>query len=124
MVGLNMDLCGKVASLGLAVAVLFCSSNYANAADVSATSTIIMNDTFHTKKEWGDKLVLPKDGTITRVMDGTYGFDIKTVDGVKVASFLDPQDAIGYALPAGAYVIDPYVCKLHRHHHISVKATY
>tara|TARA_R110000824_G_scaffold399843_1_gene605997 strand:+ start:87657 stop:88028 length:372 start_codon:yes stop_codon:yes gene_type:complete len=94
------------------------------AGDARATGTVIMNDKFHTKDEWGNKLVLPKDGKITRVMDGTYGFDIKTEAGVQVASFLNPQDAVGMSLPAGTYLLDPYVCKRHRHHHIEVTATY
>ena len=99
-------------SLGLVL------SSESFAGDVRATGTVIMNDKFHTKDEWGNKLVLPKDGKITRVMDGTYGFDIKTEAGVQVASFLDPQDAVGMSLPAGTYLLAPYVCKRHRHHHI------
>ncbi|MDO8421243.1 MAG: hypothetical protein Q7S99_03695 [Parvibaculum sp.] len=96
----------------------------AGAGQIVATNTVVMNDKFHTKSEWGDKLVLPSEGKITRVMDGTYGFDIKTEAGVQVASFLDPQQAIGLSLPAGTYLIEPYVCKLHRHHHIEVTASY
>jgi len=96
----------------------------AGAGQIKATNTVVMNDKFHTKTEWGDKLVLPSDGKITRVMDGTYGFDIKTEAGVHVASFLDPQQAVGMSLPAGTYLIEPYVCKLHRHHHIEVTASY
>lgn len=96
----------------------------ASAAEVNASSTVVMRDAYHTKDEWGTKLVLPSEGKITRVMDGTYGFDIKTEAGVQVASFLDPQAAVGMSLPAGTYMIDPYVCKQHRHHHIEVTATY
>lgn len=121
---IEVKLSRKMVGIGLAMTFLIVLPQAAFAAEASATGTVIMNDKYHTKKEWGDKLVLPKDGKITRVMDGTYGFDIKTADGVQVASFLDPQDAIGYALPAGSYIIDPYVCKMHRHHHIAVKATY
>ncbi|MGV8995854.1 MAG: hypothetical protein ACOH12_02780 [Parvibaculaceae bacterium] len=94
------------------------------ATEIVASSSVVMKDAYNSKEEWGNNLVLPKEGKITRVMDGTYGFDIKTLDGVKVASFLDPQQAVGMSLPAGTYVIDPYVCKRHRHHHIEVSATY
>jgi hypothetical protein len=115
--------CRLATGAALMLAMLFAPA-VSRAADVTATNTVIMNDAYHTKKEWGDKLVLPREGKITRVMDGTYGFDIRTDAGVQVASFLDPQDAVGLTLPAGTYVIEPYVCKLHRHHHIEVKATY
>lgn len=98
--------------------------SFAHAAEVNASGTVVMRDAYHTKDEWGTKLVLPSEGKITRVMDGTYGFDIKTEEGVQVASFLDPQAAVGMSLPAGTYMIDPYVCKQHRHHHIEVTATY
>lgn len=94
------------------------------AAETEASSSVVMKDAYHSKEQWGTKLVLPTEGKITRVMDGTYGFDIKTEAGVQVASFLDPQQAVGLSLPAGTYVIDPYVCKKHRHHHIEVTATY
>lgn len=96
----------------------------AQAAEVTGTGSVVMNDKFHTKDEWGARLVLPREGKITRVMDGTYGFDIKTADGVRVASFIDPQQAVGMSLPAGTYVVDPYVCTRHRHHHIEVTASY
>lgn len=94
------------------------------AAEVTGTGSVVMNDKFHTKDEWGARLVLPREGKITRVMDGTYGFDIKTADGVRVASFIDPQQAVGMSLPAGTYVVDPYVCTRHRHHHLEVTASY
>ena len=96
----------------------------AQAAETNASGTIIMHDAYHTKTEWGTKLTLPREGKITRVMDGTYGFDIKTEAGKQIASFLDPQDAVGMSLPAGTYILDPYVCKQHRHHHIEVSASY
>lgn len=98
--------------------------SFALAAEVNASSTVIMRDAYHTKDEWGTRLVLPGEGKIIRVMDGTYGFDIKTEDGVQVASFLDPQAAVGMSLPAGTYLIEPYVCKQHRHHHIELTAAY
>lgn len=116
------------ASLGLLDALvlgaLVLHPAIASADQIVATDTVVMNDKFHTKSEWGDKLVLPNEGKITRVMDGTYGFDIKTEAGVQVASFLDPQQAVGMSLPAGTYLIEPYVCKRHRHHHIEVTADY
>jgi len=115
---------GSFACLALGVALAVFSPTVAQAADVDASGTIVMHDAWHTKSEWGTKLVLPKEGKITRVMDGTYGFDIKTESGKQVASFLDPQQAVGVSLPAGTYVLEPYVCKRHRHHHIEVMASY
>lgn len=115
------------AALGASLALLgtfVLQPAIARAAEAVAANTVVMKDKYHSKKEWGDKLVLPSDGKITRVMDGTYGFDIKTEAGVQVASFLDPQQAVGTSLPAGTYVIEPYVCKQHRHHHIEVTASY
>jgi hypothetical protein len=109
---------------GLTVLVLGFFATVAGADEVTGSGSVVMNDKFHTKNEWGANLVLPREGKITRVMDGTYGFDIKTVDGVRVASFIDPQQAVGMSLPAGTYVVDPYVCTRHRHHHIEVTATY
>lgn len=109
---------------GLALAAFGVFVSTARAGEVTGSGSVVMNDKFHTKNEWGANLVLPRDGRITRVMDGTYGFDIKTADGVRVASFLDPQQAVGMSLPAGTYIVDPYVCTRHRHHHIEVTATY
>lgn len=109
-------------ALGMALAVFLPA--VAQAAEVDASGTIVMHDAWHTKSEWGTRLVLPREGKITRVMDGTYGFDIKTESGKQVASFLDPQQAVGMSLPAGTYVLEPYVCKRHRHHHIEVMASY
>lgn len=108
----------------LAVPALGIFATATQADEVTGTGSVVMNDKFHTKNEWGANLVLPRGGKITRVMDGTYGFDIRTADGVQVASFLDPQQAVGMSLPAGTYVIDPYVCTRHRHHHIEVTASY
>lgn len=112
------------ACLALGAALAIFSPAVAQAAEVDASGTIVMHDAWHTKSEWGTKLVLPREGKITRVMDGTYGFDIKTEFGKQVASFLDPQQAVGMSLPAGTYVLEPYVCKRHRHHHIEVMASY
>ncbi len=110
--------------LSTAVAVLGLVVAPAQAEEATGTGTLVMNDHFHTQTKWGEDLVLPKAGKIIRVMDGTYGFDLKTAQGVKIASFLDPQQAVGMSLPAGSYVVDPYVCTRHRHHHIEVTAAY
>lgn len=110
--------------MGVAVSFIIASAGFAQADQVTGSGSVVMKDKFHTKTEWGEKLVLPREGKIVRVMDGTYGFAIKTVEGVEVGNFLDPQQAVGMALPAGTYVIDPYVCKQHRHHHIEVTAAY
>ncbi|HEX7777077.1 MAG TPA: hypothetical protein VF449_11190 [Parvibaculum sp.] len=107
-----------------ALAVLGLATLPLRAEEVTGSGTLVMNDHFHTQTEWGESLVLPKPGKIVRVMDGTYGFDLKTAQGVKIASFLDPQQAVGMSLPAGTYILDPYVCKRHRHHHIEVTAAY
>lgn len=109
---------------GLALSAFGIFATAAQAEEVTGSGSVVMNDKFHSKNEWGAHLVLPREGKITRVMDGTYGFDIKTTQGVRVASFLDPQQAVGVSLPAGAYVLEPYVCARHRHHHIEVTATY
>lgn len=109
---------------GLAFSAFGILATAATAEEVTGTGSVVVNDKFHSKNIWGAQLVLPREGKITRVMDGTYGFDIKTAEGVRVASFLDPQQAIGISLPAGTYVLDPYVCARHRHHHIEVTATY
>lgn len=109
---------------GLAVCALGIFAGSAQANEVTGSGSVVMKDKFHSKNAWGSNLTLPRDGKITRVMDGTYGFDIRTIDGVQVASFLDPQQAVGLSLPAGTYVIDPYVCTQHRHHHIEVTASY
>jgi hypothetical protein len=111
----------RIAAVALTFGIF---ATVAQAAEVTGTGSVVMNDKFHTKDEWGARLVLPREGKITRVMDGTYGFDIKTADGVRVASFIDPQQAVGMSLPAGTYVVDPYVCTRHRHHHIEVTASY
>ena len=96
----------------------------AQASEVTATGTLVMKDKYHTQTEWGTALTLPSKGRIVRVMDGTYGFAIKTASGTEVANFLDPQAAVGMSLPAGTYAIEPYVCTRHRHHHIEVTAEY
>lgn len=115
----------RLVSVLAAAAVIFgLAAASAQAEEVTGSGTLVINDHFHTQNKWGANLVLPRAGKIIRVMDGTYGFDLKTADGVKVASFLDPQQAVGMSLPAGTYVLDPYVCSRHRHHHIEVTAAY
>lgn len=96
----------------------------AHAQSVTGTGTLVMKDKYHSKTEWGSDLSLPRPGKITRVMDGTYGFSIRNSKGEEVANFLDPQEAVGTKLPAGEYVLDPYVCTRHRHHHVEVTAEY
>ncbi len=91
--------------------------------EVTGVTTVKRNDKFHTQKEWGNPLVLTRDGRITRVMDGRYGFSIIDASGTKIADFLTPQEAIGFKLAAGEYHVEPAVCRLHRHHHIEVTVT-
>jgi hypothetical protein len=110
--------------LSASLAMLGLAALPVRADEVTGTGTLVMNDHFHTETKWGESLVLPKAGKIVRVMDGTYGFDLENAQGVKIASFLDPQQAVGMSLPAGTYILDPYVCKQHRHHHIEVTAAY
>jgi hypothetical protein len=95
-----------------------------HADEVTATGTLVMKDKFHTQTEWGENLKLPRQGHIVRVMDGTYGFEIRNASGSAVAQFLAPQQAVGLSLPAGEYQIVPYVCTRHRHHHVEVTAEY
>ncbi|MES1991275.1 MAG: hypothetical protein V4441_10025 [Pseudomonadota bacterium] len=114
----------EIGDLLMAALVVVSFTTPVSAAETEASSSVVMKDAYHSREQWGTKLVLPVEGKITRVMDGTYGFDIKTEAGVQIASFLDPQQAVGMSLPAGTYLIDPYVCKRHRHHHIEVTAAY
>lgn len=96
----------------------------AHAERVTGTGTLVMKDKFHSQTAWGSGLSLPRQGRIVRVMDGTYGFTIKTADGKTVADFLFPQQAVGLSLPSGEYLLVPYVCSGHRHHHVEVTADY
>ncbi|MEN6544271.1 hypothetical protein [Parvibaculum sp.] len=109
---------------GAAVLGISLIAGAANADSVTGTGTLIMKDKFNSQTEWGADLSLPRPGRITRVMDGTYGFAIRTAKGAEVANFLDPQQAVGTKLPAGDYVLAPYVCTRHRHHHVEVTAEY
>jgi len=88
--------------LSASLAMLGLAALPVRADEVTGTGTLVMNDHFHTETKWGESLVLPKAGKIVRVMD----------------------QAVGMSLPAGTYILDPYVCKQHRHHHIEVTAAY
>jgi len=83
-----------------------------------------MKDAFHSRSQWGRALVLPRDGKITRVMDGTYGFAILDAEGKRIADFLLPEQALGTKLAAGSYRLEPYVCARHRHHFVEVTVDY
>ncbi len=109
---------------GIVVLGISLASGVAQAGEVTGTGTLVMKDKYHTQTEWGSGLSLPRAGRITRVMDGTYGFVIRNAKGEEVANFLDPQQAVGLKLAAGNYVLDPYVCTRHRHHHVEVTAEY
>ena len=113
---------GKTLTLALAAAIAV-APTMALAASVTGTGTIVMHDKYGTKKVWGRDLVLPKDATITQVIDGTYGFKLYE-DGQRVAAFAAPQSAVGTKLSAGDYRIEPNVIKTHRHHHVEVTAEY
>jgi hypothetical protein len=101
-----------------------CLAVSAQAETVSGTGALVMKDKFHSRAEWGRTLVLPRDGKITRVVDGTYGFAIFDADGKRVADFLLPEQAVGMRLAAGTYRLEPYVCSRHRHHFVEVTAAY
>jgi hypothetical protein len=91
---------------------------------VTATGSLVKKDKFHSENLWGQGLVLPREGRIVRVMYGTYGFAIKDASGRRIADFLEPQQAVGMSLAPGSYVIEPYVCAKHRHHHVEVTVEY
>ena len=110
-----------LAFMALALAVI---SGRASAGSVSGTGVLVMKDNFHSRAEWGRDLVLPRDGRITRVMDGTYGFAIFDAGGKRIADFLLPEQAVGMKLTAGSYRLEPYVCARHRHHFVEVTADY
>lgn len=115
----------KLAIRSLAACFLSLSVVGAASAEVIVgTGTLVKKDTYGTQTEWGKDVSLPRDGMITRVMDGTYGFSIRNASGERVADFLDPQDAVGTKLSAGDYSFEPYVCTQHRHHHVEVSVKY
>ncbi len=116
-----------VRHLAMAFALLIgagVSATSAHAERVTGTGTLVMKDKFHSQTAWGSGLDLPRDGRVVRVMDGNYGFAVKTAAGKDVADFLFPQQAVGLSLPAGQYLLVPYVCSGHRHHHVEVTAEY
>jgi len=116
--------CGA-AALALSIAFSVLPAGPAAAGDrVSATGTLVKNDTFGTEKAWGRELVLERDGAIIRVMDGTYGFSILDANGRVVEEFLFPEDAVGFQLAAGEYELRPFACRIHRHHHVEVTVEY
>ncbi|MBG52925.1 MAG: hypothetical protein CML99_11005 [Rhodobiaceae bacterium] len=94
------------------------------AGQVTGTGTRIENDVFQSSKQWGRGLSVPQSGQITRVMGGTYGFQIVGPNDEIVGDFLFPEQAVGFALPAGDYTIRPLVCRIHRHHHVEVTVEY
>ena len=128
MTGLLMGGRGGVAAgmilLGLYGGLYGLSASPAMAERQTGTATRIENDRFGSSKVWGRDLIMPKDGTIIRVMDGTYGFQILDEEGVVVGDFLLPEQAIGFALKAGRYQLKPLVCRVHRHHHVEVTVDY
>ena len=113
---------GKKLAFILAAA-LATAPTAAFATSVTGTGSVVKHDEYGTEKEWGRDLVLPEDGQITRVIDGTYGFTLYR-GGKQVAAFITPQSAVGTKLPAGKYRIEPNVCPTHRHHHVEVTAQY
>ena len=114
---------GKKLAFALA-AVLAVAPTAVLAASVTGTGSVVKHDEYGTEREWGRDLVLPSDGEITRVIDGTYGFRLIGESGKQVAAFITPESAVGTKLPAGRYRIEPNVCPTHRHHHVEVTAQY
>ncbi len=113
----------SVVSLVLSISVVFALP--ASAVErLTGTGTRIENDTYGTTKHWGRSLMVPRTGTIVRVMGGTYGFQILDKNEKVVGDFLFPEQAIGFSLPAGEYEILPLVCRIHRHHHVEVTVEY
>lgn len=116
----------KFAVLGLVVSGLVGMSvaTVAQAGQITGTGTRIEDDTFKSSKQWGRGLSVPADGQITRVMGGTYGFQIIGANDEIVGDFLFPEQAVGFALAAGEYTVRPLVCRIHRHHHVEVTVEY
>ncbi|MEQ9520837.1 MAG: hypothetical protein RLN89_15515 [Parvibaculum sp.] len=94
------------------------------AGQVTGTGTRIEDDLFKSSKQWGRGLSVPESGHITRVMGGTYGFQIVGANDEIVGDFLFPEQAVGFAINAGNYTIRPLVCRIHRHHHVEVTVEY
>ncbi|MCE8000287.1 MAG: hypothetical protein HEP70_15625 [Rhodobiaceae bacterium] len=107
------------------LALLIMASTSAWSADrVTGTGTIIENQTFGSVKHWGRSLNVRDQGTIVRVMGGTYGFQIRDMNDNVVGDFLFPDDAVGFDLQAGDYKIFPLTCRTHLHHHVEVTVEY
>jgi len=121
-----MTIFDKTCMMAIAGVLLLCfgTAGIASAEVITGTGTLIKKDAYGTQTEWGSGLNLPRAGRIARVMDGTYGFTLRDKSGARVADFLDPQMAVGTSLAAGQYVIEPYVCARHRHHHVEVTVEY
>lgn len=115
---------GKTTGVALSLLLSLAMTGLASAEVVTGTGTLIKKDAYGTQTEWGSGLNLPRPGRITRVMDGTYGFTVRDKSGASVADFLDPQMAVGTSLAPGQYVLEPYVCTRHRHHHVEVTVEY
>ncbi len=112
-------------TLAVALAFAAMTTSQALAADrVTGTGTVIENQTFGSVKHWGRSLSVRDQGTIVRVMGGTYGFQIRDMKDKVVGDFLFPDDAVGFALPAGDYKIFPLTCRTHLHHHVEVTVEY
>jgi hypothetical protein len=110
------------AALFMAVTALL--PQMAGADVVTGTGSMIKKDAYGTESSWGRALIVPRDGTVVRVMYGTYGFTIRDAEGRAVGDFLAPEMAVGMRLTAGEYRIEPYVCAKHRHHHVEVTVAY
>ncbi|WP_339832680.1 hypothetical protein [uncultured Parvibaculum sp.] len=96
----------------------------AKADMTTGTGSMIKKDAYGTENLWGRVLTVPRDGTVVRVMYGTYGFSIRDAEGRTVGDFLLPEMAVGTRLAAGEYRVVPYVCEKHRHHHVEVTVAY
>lgn len=96
----------------------------AEAGMATGTGSMIKKDAYGTENLWGRTLIVPQDGTVVRVMYGTYGFSIRDSEGRTIGDFLLPEMAIGTRLAAGEYRMVPYVCEKHRHHHVEVTVAY
>lgn len=108
----------------LLAAAIALAPSAAGAETVTGTGSMIKKDAYGTQSQWGRALVVPRDGTVIRVMYGTYGFSILDAEGRTVGDFLAPEMAVGTHLAAGEYRIEPYVCEKHRHHHVEVTVAY
>eukprot|EP00439_Symbiodinium_sp_Y106_P089561 s1_g2097.t1 len=107
----------------VALAAMATTSTLA-AERITGTGTIIENQTFGSVKHWGRSLAVRDQGTIVRVMGGTYGFQIRDMNDNVVGDFLFPDDAVGFSLAAGDYKIFPLTCRTHLHHHVEVTVEY